>query len=97
MAGSVRITAAGVVGVSGKSVRIFGFTMRSGAGGTGVVTLYNGTSTGGTEKYVLVGNQDASADKVFATEGKHFPGGCYANLDANVTYVDFDYLQEQTS
>ena len=94
MAGSTRIVAAGVVGVSGKPVRIYGFTMRSGAGGTGTVTLYNGTSTAGVEKYVLNGNTDASADKVFPTEGKHFPDGCYADLDANVTYVDFDYVQE---
>lgn len=97
MAGSVRITAAGVVGVSGKAVRLFGFTMRSGAAGVGTVTLYNGTSTSGTEKYVLQGNPDASADKVFPAEGKHFPGGCYADLDSNVQYVDFDYIQEQTS
>lgn len=97
MAGSVRITAAGVVGVSGQPVRLYGFTMRSGAGGVGIVTLYNGTSTSGTEKYVMQGNTDASADKVFPAEGKHFPGGCYADLDANVSYVDFDYVQEQTS
>lgn len=94
MAGSVRIVAAGVVGVSGKPVRVYGFTMRSGAAGVGTVTLYNGTSTGGTEKYRLQGNADASADKVFPTEGKHFPGGCYADIDANVQYVDFDYVQE---
>lgn len=94
MAGSTRITAAGVVGVSGKPVRIYGFTMRSGAGGSGTVTLYSGTSTGGVEKYRLQGNMDASADKVFPAEGKHFPDGCYADLDADVTYVDFDYVQE---
>ena len=97
MAGSVRITAAGVVGVSGKPVRIFGVTTRSGAGGPGTVTLYNGTSTSGTEKYKFNGNTDASADKVFPAEGKFFPGGCYADLDTDVSYVDFDYLQEQTS
>lgn len=97
MPGSTRITAAGVVGVSGKPVRIFGFTTRSGAAGVGTVTLYNGTSTAGTEKYRFQGNQDASADKVFATEGKFFPAGCYADLDTDVTYVDFDYVQEQTS
>lgn len=96
MAGSSRLTADGVLGVSGKPVRVFGFTMRSGAGGTGSVILYDGTTTGGTEKYKMVGNTDASADKVFATEGKHFPNGCYVDVDANVTYVDFDYLQENT-
>lgn len=94
MAGSVRITAAGTVGVSEKPVRIYGFTMRSGAGGPGFVTLYNGADTSGTEKYRMQGNADASADKVFATEGKHFPGGCYADIDADVNYVDFDYIQE---
>jgi hypothetical protein len=94
MAGSVRITAAGVVGVSGKPVRVFGFTTRSGAGGPGTCTLYDGTSTGGTEKYRFQGNTDASADKVFNTVGKFFPNGCYADFDADVTYVDFDYVQE---
>ncbi len=97
MAGSSRLTAAGVLGVSGKSLRVFGFTMRSGAGGPGIVTLYAGTSTGGTEKYVMQGNADASADKLFNAEGKHFQTGCYVDFDANVSYVDFDYLQEQTS
>ncbi len=97
MAGSVRITAAGVVGVSGKPVRVFGFTTRSKASGVGIVTLYDGTSTGGTEKYVFNGNTDASADKVFNAAGKFFPNGCYANLDGDVQYVDFDYVQEQTS
>ena len=94
MAGSVRITAAGVVGVSGKPVRIYGFTMRSDSDGPGFVTLYNGTATTGTEKYRMQGNTDASADKVFAAEGKHFPGGCYADIDGDVAYVDFDYVQE---
>lgn len=94
MAGSSRLTAAGVLGVSGKPVRVFGFTMRSGAGGPGSATLYNGTATSGTEKYKMVGNTDASADKVFASEGKHFPGGCYVDFDSDVTYVDFDYVQE---
>ena len=97
MAGSVRLTAAGVLGVSGKSLRIFGFTTRSDANGQGTVTLYNGTSTSGTEKYKFNGNTDASADKVFGVEGKFFPGGCYVDLDSSIIYVDFDYLQEQTS
>lgn len=97
MAGSSRLTAAGVLSVSGKPVRVFGFTMRSGSGGSGRVTLYNGTSTSGTEKYVLDGNADASAEKTFAAVGKYFPGGCYVDIDANVQYVDFDYVQEQNS
>ena len=97
MAASSRTTAARGRGGAGQPLRMFRFTMRSRVGGAGTVTLYNGTSTAGTEKYRLQGNVDASADKVFAAEGKHFPGGCYADLDVDVTYVDFDYLQEKTS
>lgn len=97
MAGSTRRTSAGVVGVSGQPVRVFGFTMRSGNGGPGLITLYNGTSASGTEKYRMYGNADSSADKIFGAEGKFFPGGCYLDMDADVSYVDFDYLQEQTS
>ena len=96
MAGSTRLTAAAVVGVSGKAVRLFGFTLRSGAAGPGTVTLYDGTSTSGTEKYRLNGNMDASADKIFGAEGKFFPAGCYCDMDSDVVYVDFDYLQEHT-
>lgn len=97
MAGSIRVTAAGILGVSGKSLRIYGFTTRSGVGGPGTVTIYDGTTVSGTEKYRFNGNTDASADKVFSQPGKFFPNGCYVDVDQDVIYVDFDYLQEQTS
>ena len=97
MAGSVRITASGVVGVSGKPVRIFGYTMRSGDGGVGVITLYEGTGITGTEKWKGQGNVGSGADKQFAHKGKFFPAGCYADIDSNVDYVDFDYLQENVT
>ena len=93
-AGSQRRTTAGVVGTSGKIIRCFGYTMRSGPGGTGTVTLYDGTSTSGTEKWIGTGNIDASSDKVFGAKGKYFPSGLYADIDSNVQYVDFDYVQE---
>mgnify|MGYP001577792003 FL=1 len=48
MAGSQRLTADGVVGTSGKAIRLFGYTMRSGAGGPGIILLYNGTDGTGT-------------------------------------------------
>ena len=35
MSGSQRITADGVIGTSGKAIRLFSYTMRSGAGGAG--------------------------------------------------------------
>lgn len=94
MAGSQRLTADGVVGTSGKAIRCFGYTMRSGAGGSGEIVLYDGTDTTGTEKWKGNGNVDGSADKVFGAKGKHFPAGLYCDMDANVTYIDFDYVQE---
>mgnify|MGYP001580353041 CR=1 FL=1 len=92
--GSQRRTTAGVVGTSGTAIRCFGYTMRSSAAGVGTVTLYDGTSTSGTEKWLGTGTQDGSADKVFGAKGKYFPNGLYADFDGNVTYVDFDYVQE---
>ncbi len=92
--GSQRITAAGVVGTSGKVIRCFGYTMRSGPAGVGTITLYDGTSTSGTEKWLGTGTQDGSADKVFGAKGKYFPAGLYCDIDSNVQYVDFDYVQE---
>jgi|SRR3990167_6527223 len=93
-AGSQRLTADGVVGTSGTGIRLFGYTMRSGTGGAGEIVLYNGTDATGTEKWKGSGNVDGSADKVFGAKGKWFPSGLYADIDTNVTYVDFDYVQE---
>ena len=94
MAGSQRLTADGVVGTSGKAIRLFGYTMRSGAGGVGTIKLYDGTSASGTEKWVGTGTMDGSADKVFGAKGKYFPAGLYCDVDADVVYIDFDYVQE---
>ena len=94
MAGSQRLTADGVVGTSGKAIRLFGYTMRSGAGGPGIILLYNGTDGTGTEKWKGTGLMDGSADKIFGAKGKHFPAGLYCDIDGDVTYIDFDYVQE---
>lgn len=91
--GGVRVTVSGVVGVSGKPVRIYGYTMRSGAGGSGVVQLYDGTTNAGNERWKDSGNTDSGKLVVFPAIGKYFPSGCYLNIDANVTYVEFDYEQ----
>jgi hypothetical protein len=91
--GGFRITAAGVVGVSAKPVRIYGYTMRSGAGGAGLVNLYDGTANTGAERWAGAGNMDSGAIVSFGERGKFFPTGCYCDIDANVTYVEFDYEQ----
>lgn len=94
MAGAARIAASGVLGVSGKSVRVFGYTMRSGSGGSGSVQLFSGTDNTGNERWKGTGNTDDGALVVFPAAGKFFPAGCYVQIDGNVSYVEFDYNQE---
>lgn len=93
LGGGFRVTASGVVGVSGKPVRIYGYTMRSGAGGPGVVQLYDGTASTGNERWKGTGNMDDGSLVNFSERGKFFPSGAYCAIDANVTYVEFDYEQ----
>ena len=93
MGGGFRITASGAVGVSGKPVRVYGYTQRSGASGVGVVQLFDGANANGNERWKGTGNIDDGALVNFPTSGKYFPTGCYCQIDANVTYVELDYVQ----
>jgi hypothetical protein len=86
--GPVTITADGVIGPSGKPIRVYGISIGSGAGGGGVVEFHNGTSTSG-QKYVTASGT-ASTNVLVANipaAGLLFPAGLYANVDANTTDV----------
>lgn len=96
MAGQKTLSASGVLGVSGKPVRVFGYTMRSNATSAGVVQLYDGTDANGQERWKGSGNIDDGSVEVFPRVGKYFPTGCYVALDSGVTYADFDYEQVTT-
>lgn len=88
MAGNQILTADGVVGISGKPVRVYSLNVVSGAT-AGVVKLYHGTAASGDYSEVVgTANQGQSFD--FGACGKYFPSGCYADLGANITSVDFD-------
>lgn len=91
--GAFRITASGVVGNSGKPIRVYGYTQRSGALGVGVVQLFDGTNATGNERWKGSGVTDDGALVNFPANGKYFPNGCYCQIDANVTYVELDYVQ----
>lgn len=93
MAGQARITSNGVIGNSGKPVRIWGYTQRSKSTGPGVVQLYDGTDATGNERWKGSGNTDEGALVNFTSVGKFFPTGCFVQIDSNVTYVEFDYEQ----
>lgn len=81
------------VGVSGKATRVFSINFVSGAT-AGVVLLRNGTSASGTayirEDGVISSGKTAS----YGQTGILFPGGCFCDVDANVTAAVISYAQE---
>jgi len=83
-----------VLGKLGKALRVYSYTMKSTAGGPGLVQLFDGTDNTGAEKWYSEGNQDNGAYQMFGESGKHFPNGCYAQIDGNVSYLEIEYVQE---
>ena len=77
-----RITASGVVGNSGHPVAIHTLHIESKAGGPGIVTLYDGTSTSGTKTNTEKGATNQGQSFIY-TRGLVHPSGLYVNLDTN--------------
>lgn len=96
MAGNARLTADGVVLTSGKPQRVFGFSFKASAGGSGgTVTLYSGTDSTGTELDSAVAAADSVGRVNYGQQGRFFPGGCYADI-TDCDYVDFEVEQVQS-
>jgi len=87
MPGSVLKAADGVVGLSGKPIRIFNINVLSG-GTAGQIKLYNGTAATDT-LYVheVCGTVSTGNGFDYGKEGFLFPAGCFYEevVDANVT------------
>lgn len=90
--GRTQITATGVVGGSGKSIRVFGVIVRS-AGTAAAIALYDGTTSSGTTKYEDIDGAINTTVRIMYAGGLLFPSGCYATV-ANATYATFIYSQE---
>lgn len=90
--GIQRITADGVIGTSGKPVRLYGLHIISGAT-AGVIDVYSGTDATGTGVLIDVSGAANQGVNVpgFPAEGIYFPGGCYIDVDANTTAVVAQY------
>lgn len=86
--GSVRLTADGVVGPSGRPIRVFSAVMLSGAGGAGELVLRSGTADTGAA-YVTEAGTAASKTKtyIFGDYGLVFPSGCFFDIDTNTAAV----------
>lgn len=84
-AGTYRITADGVLGPSGKAVRVFSIVVLSGAGGGAVVSVCNGTAA--TTEYDQINGTASKAVVREYREGMVFKDGCFIDLDANTVSV----------
>lgn len=85
-AGTQLITADGVVGVSGKPVRVYAIHIISGGGGAAVVSLVNGTAAG-TAVITETGTTSKGVTFQYGTCGMAFPAGCFVDIDTNTTSV----------
>lgn len=92
--GSQRLTADGVVGPSGKPIRVFNVTWLSGAGGPGELVLENGTAASSTNWIVQDGSAASKSDTLNFEGGLLFADGCYFDKDANVAAIVVEYRVE---
>jgi hypothetical protein len=94
MSGSQLITADGVVGTSGKPIRVYGIHVISGAGGGAVVNLRSGTAVGGTIRLKATGTASQGVTFPYGNEGHLFEEGCYCDVDTNTTSVLVSFQKE---
>lgn len=93
--GPSRVTADAVVGVSGKPTRVFSIELISGSSAS-TLTMRNGTTTGGTTWAQVDGTANQSVTKNWAG-GLLFPSGCFADVDANISYVVISFTTDSTT
>lgn len=92
-AGSQLIVADGVLGTSGKGVRIYNIHIISGGGGGAVVSLRSGTAVSGTIQIQETGTVSAGKTFDYGMHGQFFPTGCFVDVDTNTTSVLISYVQ----
>ncbi len=92
--GTQKISADGVIGASGKKIRVFCFIVNADSSGA-AVAVYDGTSTGGTKLDDLVGAASVST-RISYPGGLLFNSGCYIDVDAHTNYVTVIYEQENS-
>jgi len=92
--GSQLVVADGVVGSSGKPIRVFSMHILSGGGGAAVVSLRSGTAVSGTIRITETGTISTGKTFTYGKYGYLFEAGCYCDVDANTTSVLIEFEQE---
>lgn len=91
--GTQTVGTSGVIGKSGDAVRVVSCQVTSG-GTASVVTLFNGTSTGGTVYWQGTGTiNQTTTPATFPAGGLYFPGGCFFSCDGNGTGGNVQFEQ----
>ena len=93
--GMQKRTTDGVIGASGKKIRLYGIIVNSDASGS-VVDLHDGTGTGDAKLDTITGAASVST-RVNYPGGLLFNSGLYINLDGTHTsFVTCIYEQENS-
>ena len=92
--GTQYVTMNTTLGTQGDIVRIFSIEVISGDTSGGILKLYNGISSSGTNKYIQVdGATSRAVDKSFAG-GIRFPSGCWIAVDTMTVSATIVYTEE---
>lgn len=92
--GSQNRTDDGVIGASGKKIRVYALIVRSDSDGASAVSVYNGTSTAGTLMDVINVATASTTVRINYAGGLLFPSGCFVDVDANTAFVTAILEQE---
>ena len=92
LSGSVRKTADGVVGTSGRPIRVWNATWLSG-GTAAILQLRNGTAVT-DDLYVNEKGLAAYSETINFDRGLLFPDGCWYDHDANASSAIISYSEE---
>ena len=93
--GSQKIVADGVIGTSGKKIRVYGFIVRATSGGASVVNVYDGTTAGGVLMDVI-NIAVSTTERPMYCGGLYFGSGCFVDFDANTSFVTAILEQENS-
>lgn len=91
--GNQRVTADVAVGTSGNPIRVYSIHLVSSSTAS-TTTLKNGTTTSGTA-YLQVDGIASQGVTINIAGGMRFPGGCFVDADANISYAIVVYTEEK--
>lgn len=79
------------IGTGGTAVRVFNMHVISGGGGGSIVSLRNGSTSGGTIWVTETGTTSTGKSFNYGTQGILFPSGCFVSTDTNSAQVTISF------